>query len=250
MASLGGRQHPSSPRPSASHTRLSLAGAAGHPRPRRGDRAGRLLPTATLRSQPGLPTVLAPCAGTTGQSLRSGDAGPVCGPRRAHRRARVRVSTWEPAGARGSCPCRPAHGWQRLPVGPFRGPRPSVVEASSSFSHVRVTCEDASLSLSRSSRLRCSRLRFSRHPSEPHLAPGDKRGLPRGPAWARRVSCTAAFPRTRLRPTSGGVTRARAPRTPVPSPTARAGRTARREHDGHPTKGRREDEPHFLKTFG
>lgn len=186
MASLGGRQHPSSPRPSASHTRLSLAGAAGHPRPRRGDRAGRLLPTATLRSQPGLPTVPAPCAGTTGQSLRSGDAGPVCGPRRAHRRARVRVSTWEPAGARGSCPCRPAHGWQRLPVGPFRGPRPSVVEASSSFSHVRVTCEDASLSLSRSSRLRCSRLRFSRHPSEPHLAPGDKRGLPRGPARARR----------------------------------------------------------------
>lgn len=107
LASLGGRQHPSSPRPSASHTRLSLAGAAGHPRPRRGDRAGRLLPTATLRSQPGLPTVLAPCAGTTGQSLRSGDAGPVCGPRRAHRRARVRVSAWEPAGARGSCPCRP-----------------------------------------------------------------------------------------------------------------------------------------------
>lgn len=64
------------------------------------------------------------------------------------------------------------------------------------------------------------------------------------------VSCTAAFPRTRLRPTSGGVTRARAPRTPVPSPSARAGRTVRREHDGHPTKGRREDEPRFLKTFG
>lgn len=89
-------------------------------------------------------------------------------------------------GHEGAARAVPAHGWQRLPVGPFRGPRPSVVEASSSFSHVRVTCEDASLSLSRSPRLRCSRLRFSRHPSEPHLAPGDKRGLPRGPARARR----------------------------------------------------------------